>query len=100
MSAKPRNHPRIVDVETYLSGCTCEYEHPAPEVTLYSGADACQILAEDCRAIYGDRPVLLLFDPETYAVAGAYLQQCLDAENINLTPYQFDSPSRGNSSLD
>jgi len=91
MSAKPRNHPRIVDVETYLSGCTCEYEHPAPEVTLYSGADASQILAEDCRAIYGDRPILLLCDPETYAVAGAELQQCLDAENINLTTYQFDS---------
>ncbi|WP_321367879.1 iron-containing alcohol dehydrogenase [uncultured Desulfuromusa sp.] len=91
MGQHPNNHPRIVDLEAYLSGCTCEYEHPAPEVTLYSGADAAQVLAKDCRAIYGNQPVLLLFDPDTYAVAGADLQQCLVAENVNLRTYQFDS---------
>ncbi|MCD6186782.1 MAG: iron-containing alcohol dehydrogenase [Desulfuromusa sp.] len=91
MSAAIRNHPRIVDPETCLAGCTCNSEHPAPQVTLYSGKDAGQILAEDCRAIYGDRPVLLLFDPETGAVAGADLQRHLQAEKVNLTVYQFDS---------
>lgn len=91
MRTEPRNHPHIVDGETYLSGCTCAGEHPAPAVTLYTGTDACQILAADCRAVYGDRPVLLLYDPETYAVAGAELQQYLHAENINLTSYQFAS---------
>ncbi len=91
MSAAIRNHPRIVDPEICLAGCTCDSEHPAPQVTIYSGRDACQVLAEDCRAIYGDRPVLLLFDPETYAVAGADLQQRLQAENVNLISHQFDS---------
>ncbi len=91
MNSAIRNHPRIVNPETYLTGCTCNHEHPVPQVTLYSGKDASQILAEDCRAIYADRPVLLLFDPETYAVAGADLQQRLRAEKVNLTSYQFDS---------
>ncbi len=91
MNKKIRNHPRVVDPETGLAGCTCDFEHPAPQVTLYSGEDAAQILAEDCRAVYGDRPVLLLFDPETYTVAGADLQQRLQAEGVNLTSYQFDS---------
>jgi len=91
MSKELHSHPRMVDLQAYLSGCTCEYEHPAPEVTLYSGADACQVLAKDCRAIYQEQPVLLLFDPDTYAVAGAELKQCLLAENVNLTTYQFDS---------
>jgi len=91
MSATIRNHPRIVDPTTGLAGCTCNLEHPAPQVTIYSGEDATQILAEDCRAVYGDRPVLLLFDPETYAVAGADLQQRLQNEKVNLTSYQFAS---------
>ncbi|MFK5927788.1 MAG: iron-containing alcohol dehydrogenase [Desulfuromusa sp.] len=91
MSAKSRNHPRIVDAKTCQAGCTCGGVHPAPEVTLYSGEDAAQIMAEDCRAAYGDRSVLLLFDPETYAVAGADLEQRLRAEKINLTTHQFDS---------
>ena len=91
MSADKRNHPRIINLETCLTGCTCDSDHPAPQVTLYSGEDASQILAEDCRAIYGDLPVLLLFDPETCAVAGADLQHCLQSENVNLTTYQFDS---------
>ena len=86
MNVELRNHPHIVDVETYLSGCTCGGEHPAPQATLYTGEDACQVLAQDCRAVYGDRPVLLLSDPETHAVAGSELQRCLEAENINLTP--------------
>jgi len=91
MRSKIRNHPRIVDAATCQAGCTCGGVHPAPEVTLYSGEDAAQIMAEDCRDIYGDRPVLLLFDPETYAVAGADLEQQLRAENINLTTHEFDS---------
>ncbi|MDX2494916.1 MAG: iron-containing alcohol dehydrogenase [Desulfuromusa sp.] len=91
MLSKLRQHPHIVNPETYLAGCTCDGEHPAPQVTLYSGKDASQILAEDCRAIYADRPVLLLSDPETYAVAGADLQRRLQAEKVNLTSYQFDS---------
>ncbi len=85
------NHPRIVDAETCLAGCTCGGDHPAPEVTLYSGEDAAQMMAEECRAVYGDRPVLLLFDPETYAVAGADLEQRLLSEKVNLTTHQFDS---------
>ncbi len=91
MSVAIRSHPRIVNRDTCIAGCTCDSDHPAPQVTLYSGVDASQVLAEDCRAIYGDRPVLLLFDPETYAVAGADLQQHLQAENVNLISHQFDS---------
>jgi len=91
MSTEIRNHPRIVDAETCLAGCTCGGNHPAPEVTLYSGADAAQLMADDCRAIYADRPVLLLFDPETYAVAGADLEKRLLAAGVNLTTHQFDA---------
>ncbi len=83
--ASLHEHPHIVNLETYLDGCTCDGEHPAPLATLYTGADACLVMAQDCRAIYGDRPVLLLSDPETQAVAGAELQRFLEAENVNLT---------------
>ena len=91
MSTEIRNHPQIVDAETCQAGCTCGGVHPVPEVTLYSGEDAAQIMAEDCRAAYRNRPVLLLVDPETYAVAGADLEQRLLAEGINLTTHKFDS---------
>lgn len=91
LNTEIRNHPRIVDAETCLAGCTCGGNHPAPKVTLYSGEDAAKTMAEDCRAIYGDRPVLLLFDPETYAIAGADLERRLLAEGVNLTTHQFDS---------
>ena len=83
--ASLHEHPHIVNLDTYLDGCTCDGEHPAPLATLYSGADACRVMAQDCRAIYGDRPVLLLSDPETQAVAGEELQRFLEAENVNLT---------------
>lgn len=99
MRLEPRNHPRIVDMETYLSGCTCANEHPAPEVTLYTGTDACEVMAADCRSVYGGRPVLLLYDPETFAAAGAELQQCLNDKNVNQTSYQFDSNSVATAAL-
>lgn len=86
-----RKHPHIVSLETYLADCTCGGEHPAPQATLYSGEDACQVLAEDCRAVYGDQPVLLLSDPETHAVAGAELQHRLEAEQVNLTAMMLES---------
>ena len=84
-------HPYIVNPETYLDSCTCNGDHPAPKVTIYSGEDAAQIMAEDCRTVYGERPVLMLSDPDTHAVAGADLEQRLRAEGVNLTTHQFDS---------
>lgn len=99
MGATIRNHPRIVNPEICVAACTCSVDHPAPQVTLYSGDDASQILAEDCRVIYEDKPVLLLFDPETYAVAGADLQQRLQAENVNLKSCQFDSNPEATATL-
>lgn len=91
MAAEAREHPYIVDPKTFLAGCTCGQSHPAPQVTLYSGADACQVLATDCRASYGERAVLLLSDPETYAVIGNALFNHLTAANVNLTPYMLAS---------
>ncbi len=91
MNIEVRQHPRIVDAATCEAGCTCGGNHPAPEVTLYSGEDAAQIMAEDCRAIYADRPVLMLSDPETHAVAGAELERQLQASGVNLTTHQFES---------
>ncbi len=91
MSIEIRQHPRIVDAETCEKGCTCGGEHPAPEVTLYSGEDAAQIMAEDCRAVYADRPVLMLSDPETHAVAGEELENQLRTVGVNLATHQFDS---------
>ena len=85
------DHLHIVNPEIYLDGCTCGRNHPAPEVTLYSGDAAAQLMARDCRAIYGDRPVLLLSDPETHAVAGADLELRLRAKGVNLTTHQFES---------
>jgi len=86
----PCNHPHIVNLETYLDGCTCGGIHPAPQAMIYSGADACQVMAKDCRTLYGDRPVLLLSDPQTQAVAGAELQRCLEELNINLTTMMLE----------
>ncbi len=91
MSVPIRSYPKIVDAETCASGCTCGGDHPAPEVTLYSGDDAAQLMAEDCYAVYGDRSVLLLSDPETHAVAGADLELRLRAAGVNLTTHQFES---------
>lgn len=86
-----RKHSPIVSLENYLAGCICGGEHPTPLTTLYSGDDACRVMAEDCRAVYGERPVLLLCDPEIQAVAGAELQRHLEAEQVNLTTMILES---------
>lgn len=74
MRINPRQHATIIDQDSSLLGCTCGKGHPAPLVTLYAAADACSVLAEDCAALYGNRYVLLLSDPETDAVAGKSLR--------------------------
>lgn len=91
MAGKVREYPYIVNPETCLAGCTCGNEHPAPLVTLYSGADACRILAEDCRALYGNQPVLFLSDPETDVVTGAKLRQELEKAQVSLEHYFLES---------
>lgn len=96
-----RTHPRIVEAETCLSGCTCGGDHPAPDVTLYSGEDACQIMAEDCRAIYADKPVFLLYDPQTGAVAGIELQKQLRVAGVNVIPFVLpEEPSADDKTID
>ncbi len=87
MEIDVRIHPRIVSSDVCVAGCTCGSEHPAPQVTLYSGSDASQILAEDCRAIYGDKPVLLIHDPQTYAVAAVQLLQQLEKLGVKVTSF-------------
>ncbi|MDT8421764.1 MAG: iron-containing alcohol dehydrogenase [Desulfuromonadales bacterium] len=87
MGHQVRQHPRIVDPATLLADCTCGGRHPEPLVTLYSGADACRILAEDCREVYGRQPVLLLSDPETEGVAGRALRDELQANQVSLEHY-------------
>lgn len=82
-----RTHPRIVSPEICLSGCTCGGNHPTPEVTLYSAEDACQIMAEDCRDLYTDNPVFLLYDPQTGAVAGTELQKQLQLAGVKVIPF-------------
>ncbi len=77
MTAPVNPHPLIVDPEICAAGCTCGGEHPSPGATLYSGADACRVMAEDWRSCYGEQPVLLLYDPQTGAVAGTELQRRL-----------------------
>lgn len=89
--AGANQHPYIVDPKTGLAGCTCGGGHPAPQTTLYSGADACRVMAADCLENYGKQPVLLLCDPETYAVAGAELQAQLESAGINLTAIMLES---------
>lgn len=81
------HHPRIVEAQTCLSQCTCGGEHPAPDATLYSGEDACRVMAEDCRALYGERSVLLLDDPKTRAVAGAELLSQLTGSGVDVRHY-------------
>lgn len=79
-----RTHPRIVAPETCLAGCSCGGQHPAPLVTLYSAADACRVMAEDCRAVYPDSSVLLVHDPQTAGVAGAELLRQLRAVGVDV----------------
>jgi len=85
-----RQHPLVV-VESDLIGCTCSGEHPTPAATLYVGADTCQVLAEDCSALYGDQPVLLISDPETYQVAGKALLVALQQLQVNLEHFHLRS---------
>ncbi len=89
MGVEVRNHPLVVNPEVCVSGCTCGSEHPVPQVTLYSGRDACLVMAEDCRAIYGTKPVLLIYDPQTYAVVGVQLQQQLEKLGVSVTPFSL-----------
>jgi len=96
-----RIHPRIVDPAICLSGCTCGGVHPTPEVTLYSGEDACQIMAEDCRSLYADKPVFLLYDPQTGAVAGIELQQQLTLVGVSVIPFVLpEEPSADDKTID
>jgi len=73
MDTAAHRHVAIIDASQVLEHCSCGKQHPAPAVTLYAAADACRVLAEDCRAIYVQRPVLLISDPDTDAVAGQAL---------------------------
>ncbi len=91
MTSELHQHLPIVDAHAYLRGCTCGNEHPSPQVTLYSGADACKIMAEDCHAIYGDRLVLLLSDPETDVVAGKKLRDQLEKCKVAFEHYLLES---------
>lgn len=87
MSASAHIHPPVVNPETCHKLCTCGGAHPAPTATLYCGEDACQIMAEDCSAVYADRPVLLLDDPNTRRVAGAQLLSQLIRCGVNVRHY-------------
>ncbi len=91
MDRELRQHPPIVNPDTCLEGCTCGSEHPTPRVTLYSGADACKIMAKDCYALYGNRPVLLISDPETDAVAGREVRQEMTKNEVELEHYFLES---------
>jgi glycerol-1-phosphate dehydrogenase [NAD(P)+] len=91
MKSKLRQHPPIVNPSSCLDGCTCGREHPAPRVSLYSGEDVCQILAEDCLASCGNRPVLLLSDPETDVVVGRQLREALQQAGVPLEHYLLES---------
>lgn len=89
MSGPKHQHPYVVPTESCLAGCTCGQRHPTPETTLYSGSDACQVLAEDCCSLYGNRPVLLICDPETDTVAGRRLLLELEQRKVNLQLYRL-----------
>lgn len=90
MNDELNQHPPIVNPHTYLKGCTCGKDHPVPQVTLYSAADACTVLAKDCRAVYGKRPVLLVSDPNTDTVAGQKLRQQLQRCHVSLEHYLLE----------
>lgn len=90
MNGARNQHPPIIDPHTYLKGCTCGKDHPAPQVTVYSAEDACAVLAKDCRAVYGRRPVLLLSDPDTDTVAGQKLREQLQLRQVSLEHYLLE----------
>ncbi len=60
----------IVDPARYASLCTCGKPHPTPEIRLYSGEDDSIVLAEDCRKVQQDGPVLVIDDENTHTAAG------------------------------
>lgn len=90
MNGARNQHPPIINPHTYLKGCTCGKDHPAPQVTVYSAEDACAVLAKDCRAVYGRRPVLLLSDPDTDTVAGQKLREQLQLRQVSLEHYLLE----------
>jgi glycerol-1-phosphate dehydrogenase [NAD(P)+] len=65
--------------------------HPTPTVSLYAGADACQVLAEDCRVGYSGRSVLVVSDPETDAVAGRALRGEMQRARVNFEHLLLES---------
>jgi glycerol-1-phosphate dehydrogenase [NAD(P)+] len=90
MNPERNQHPPVVSPQTYLKGCTCGRDHPVPQVTLYSAEDACTVLAKDCLAVYGKRPVLLLSDPDTDRVAGQKMREQLQLCQVSLEHYLLE----------
>ena len=99
MGKQLRQHPLVVSAETGLSGCTCGGEHPTPAASLYTGDDAARVLAEDCSAVCGNQPVLLISDPETAAVAGDAVRYELQQLQVNLHHYSLATNPSATDSL-
>ena len=86
------NHPWIIDPHTGLSGCTCGNSRILRQTaTLYLGADAARVMADDCRAVFVDQPVLLLSDPDVQRVVGHTLEAELRTAGVNLTSFVLDA---------
>ncbi|MGW8193910.1 MAG: iron-containing alcohol dehydrogenase [Desulforhopalus sp.] len=94
-----RQHAAIIDPHTCLAGCTCGRDHPVPRTTLHASPDACRVMAEDCREVYGSRPILLLSDPQTDGVAGGDLRRQLRKSRVSLDHYLLESNPVATASL-
>ncbi len=74
----------VVAAEICRAGCTCGQGHPEPLTTLYSAADAYEVLAQECRAAVGAAEVLLIDDAETHGAAGAEVLHQLRQQGVNV----------------
>lgn len=74
----------VVDPALFAGKCSCGGSHPAPDIRLYSGTDAWEVLAADARAVLNGAPVMVIGDQNTHRAAGAAVAAALQAASVSV----------------
>lgn len=73
----------VVDPALFAGKCTCGGSHPAPDIRLYSGEDAWDVLAADAGVFLNGAPALVIEDDNTRQAAGAAVAAALEAASMS-----------------
>jgi glycerol-1-phosphate dehydrogenase [NAD(P)+] len=82
MNLQFKDKELIVDSARCRRWCTCRSQHPVVDVRHFTGKDAYERLAADCRQLDPQGGVLLVDDENTHVVAGHRIAQLLKERRI------------------